>query len=74
MGQLDETFNTLIGSLVTIRKWSRGPGGIDETAAFKGTVVGVSGDTLRLEVPVMGGPLIERIPFDRIIDFIVHVG
>lgn len=70
---LKETFETLLGRTVTVRKWSRGPGGIEEKAAFMGKVVGVSEDSLRLEVPVMGGPIVERIPFERVIDFIVHV-
>lgn len=70
---LNETFSTLLGCVVTIRKWSRGPGGVEETAAFKGKVVGATEDGLRMEIPVMGGPITERIPYERIIDFIVHV-
>lgn len=68
------TFSTLIGHTVTIRKWSRGPGGIEERAAFKGRVIGADDEFVRLEIPVMGGPITERIPYDRLIDFIVHVG
>lgn len=69
-----DTFYTLIGKTITVRKWSRGPGGIEERAAFKGEVVAAGEDELRLKVPVMGGPITERIPYDRVIDFIVHVG
>jgi len=61
-----------VGRTLTISKWSKGVGGVEEIAAFKGVLISVAEDHCRLAVPVLGGTVKERIPFGRVIDYIVQ--